>query len=254
MVERFEGKVIAIAGGAGGIGSATSRRLAAEGALVIVGDISRDVAAETAAAIVASGGQAIAIAIDIADEESVRSFVDQAATAKGHLDGFYVNAHDGRRGEDDTDPVAIDMAVYDHMMSVNLRGYFLCTRHAVPALLKQGGCMLYTSSGGAYLAMPSKPSYAMAKNAIQGLSRHVATRFGKQGVRSNVIAPGLIFHPAVDAVMPPGIREATLASLHVPRVGVPEDIAAMAALLLSDDGAFVTGQVICVDGGVTMRA
>jgi NAD(P)-dependent dehydrogenase (short-subunit alcohol dehydrogenase family) len=94
----------------------------------------------------------------------------------------------------------------------------------------------------------------MGKSAIQALARHVARRFGKQGVRANVIAPGLIFHAAVDAMMSPDIREKTLLDLSVTRVGEPEDIAAAAAFLLSDDGGFITGQVINVDGGITMRS
>lgn len=254
LTSRFSNKTIAIAGGAGGIGSATSRRLAAEGATVIVGDISQDAAMQVAAEIIDTGGRAVALTIDIGDEESVRSFVDKACRINGAIDGFYVNALDASRSKSDTDPVAIDMDDYDHFMKINMRGYFLCTRHAVPAMLQRGGCMLYTSSGAAYVGLPQQPVYAMIKSGIHALARHVASRFGKQGVRSNVISPGLIFHPAVDAIMPEGTRDATLKTLRVPRVGGPDDIAAMAAMLLSDDGAFVTGQVISVDGGVTMRA
>jgi 7-alpha-hydroxysteroid dehydrogenase len=251
---RFEGKVIAIGGGSGGIGSAVSRRLAEEGAIVIVGDINLGAAEQTAAEIHAKGGRAMPLLLDIGDETSVESFVQAAVNSHGGIDGFHVNALDSSRSAKDIDPVTMDMADYDQIMDVNLRGYFLCTRHAVPQLINRGGgCMLYTSSGAAYAGMATKPVYAMVKNGIHGLSRHVASRFGKQGIRSNVIAPGLIMHPAAEAAVGARFLEETLKTVRTPRLGHPEDIAAMAALLLSDEGAFVTGQVISVDGGGTIR-
>ncbi|TAL02533.1 MAG: SDR family oxidoreductase [Rhodospirillaceae bacterium] len=254
MLNRFEGKVIAIAGGSGGIGSGVSHRLAEEGAVVIVGDINLNAAEQTAAEIAAKGGRAMPLKIDIGDEASVTSFIKIAVSTHGGIDGFYVNAVDSSHSRDDSDPVAIDMAAYDHMMHVNSRGYFLCTRHAVPQLIARGGgCMLYTSSGAAFVGLPNRPVYAMIKSGIHALSRHVASRFGKQGVRSNVIAPGLILHPVMAAALGPQFLEEGLKGVKAPRLGQPKDIAAMAALLLSDDGAFVTGQVISVDGGATMR-
>lgn len=255
MQNRFEGKVIAIAGGSGGIGSAVSKRLASEGAVVIVGDIDLRAATQTATEIEAKGGRAMPLKLDIGDEASVKSFVQMTVNAHGGIDGFHVNALDASRQGDDIDATTMDMVAYDEIMHVNLRGYFLCTRHAIPQLLKRGGgCMLYTSSGAAYVGMDTKPVYAMGKSAIHALSRNVASRWGKQSVRSNVIAPGLIFHPAVAATLGPQAIEGILQGVKTPRLGAPEDIAAMAALLLSDEGAFVTGQVICVDGGATMRA
>ena len=254
MLNRFEGKVIAIAGGAGGIGSAVSARLAGEGATVIIGDISMTAAEESAAAVAAQGGRAMPIRLDIGDEASVDAFVRTAVGEHGGLDGFHVNAVDSSLREKDTDAVAMDMDDYDEMMRVNLRGYFLCTRHAVPQILARGGgCMLYTGSGMVYAPMAERPVYAMGKSAIHALMRQVATRWGKQGVRSNVISPGLILHPAVIAAKGTAFAEQTLRAVKVPRLGEPRDIAAVAAMLLSDDGAFVTGQVISVDGGQTMR-
>jgi NAD(P)-dependent dehydrogenase (short-subunit alcohol dehydrogenase family) len=113
--------------------------------------------------------------------------------------------------------------------------------------------MLYTSSGSAYAGLASRPTYSMIKSSIHALARHVASRWGKQGVRSNVIAPGLIMHAAAEAAVGAAYGEQVLQTLRVTRLGKPEDIAAMAALLLSEDGEFVTGQVISVDGGSSMR-
>jgi NAD(P)-dependent dehydrogenase (short-subunit alcohol dehydrogenase family) len=254
MPNRFEGKVIAIAGGAGGIGTAISQRLAAEGAAVMVGDINFADAQAVAAGIVRSGGRATAFDLDIGDEKAIVAFVEATVSTYGGLDGFHANASDSSRRAEDADVTAMDMSAYDEMMNVNTRGFFLCTRYAVPHLLKRGGgAMLYTSSGAAYLGDVPRPVYAMGKSAIHALSRYVAAKWGKQGVRSNVIAPGLILHPAVLATMGAQFLEDVLEGVKTPRLGAPADIAAMAALLLSDEGAFITGQVICVDGGSTMR-
>ena len=253
-MERFAGKVIAIAGGSGGIGSAVSRRIAEEGGTVVIGDIDLESAERTATDIESGGGRAIPVKLDIGSEDSIRAFVETAMDRCGGIDGFHVNALDSSRAGKDTDVVAMDMDDYDGMMDVNMRGYFLCTRYAVPRLVARGGgCMLYTSSGSAYAGLDSRPAYSMAKSGIHALARHVARRWGKEGVRGNVIAPGLIFHAAAEAVMGEEYGEQVLKTLPVTRLGKPEDIAAMAALLLSGDGEFVTGQVISVDGGAYMR-
>jgi NAD(P)-dependent dehydrogenase (short-subunit alcohol dehydrogenase family) len=255
MHNRFENKIIAIAGGSGGIGSAVSKRLAAEGAAVMVGDINLQAAEQTAEEIKAKGGRATPFKLDIGNEDNVKAFVQAAVKTYGGLDGFHANALDASRQDEDIDLTAMDMSAYDEFMLVNQRGYFLCTRYAVPEMLTRGGgCMLYTSSGAAYVGMNTKPLYAMAKSAVHGLARNVASRWGKHGIRSNVIAPGLILHGAVRATLNDKVLEEILKGVKVARLGEPEDIAAMAALLLSDEGAFVTGQVISVDGGSTMRA
>jgi NAD(P)-dependent dehydrogenase (short-subunit alcohol dehydrogenase family) len=254
-MKRFEGKVIAIAGGSGGIGGGVSHRLAAEGAVVMVGDFNLEGAERTAAEIKAKGGKAVPVHLDMGDEASVTAFVQRTVKEHGGLDGFHVNGLDSSRVPEDMDLTTMDMAAFDYMMDKNMRGYVLCTRHAVPELIKRGGgAMLYTSSGAVYMAEPVRPTYAMGKSAINALSRHVASRWGKQGVRSNVISPGMIWHDAVERAMGPAAKAQIVEGLKVTRIGEPRDIAAMAALLLSEDGGFITGQVMCVDGGATMRA
>lgn len=252
---RFAGKVIAIAGGAGGIGTAVSRRIGAEGGTVVVGDIAQSAADEVAHAIESAGGKALALALDIGEEASVEAFVGRAVGELGGIDGFHVNAVDNSLGPvRDTDASEIDMAAYDAMMHTNLRGYFLCTRHAVPQIgARGGGCMLYTGSGAAYIGMPDRPVYAMGKAAIAALMRQVASRWGPRNVRANVVAPGLTLHPNVVAVIGEDKLAVWASEIPLPRLGTPDDIAAMAALLLSDDGSYVTGQVISVDGGRLMR-
>jgi NAD(P)-dependent dehydrogenase (short-subunit alcohol dehydrogenase family) len=253
-MKRFEGKVVAIAGGAGGIGTAVSRRLAAEGAAVMVGDLNFEDASRVCDLIKGDGGCATPFRLSLGEEASIVEFLAQTITLHGGLDGFHCNASDSSRRDEDNNVATMDMSAYDQMMDVNTRGFFLCTRHALPHLVRRGGgAMLYTSSGAAYMGEVPRPVYAMGKSAIHALSRNIASHWGKRGIRSNVISPGLIVHDAVRSAMGQKFIEDTLKSVPVGRLGAPDDIAAMAALLLSDEGSFVTGQVICVDGGVTMR-
>lgn len=255
MPNRFENKVIAVAGGTGHIGSAVSRRLAREGAVVAIGDINLDAAAATAAEIERQGGRALAIRLDMADEDSVADYLDQLGIRFGGIDGFHANAVDASCIAGDTDPVSMDMAVFDQLTRVNMRGYFLCTRHAIPQIIRRGGgCMLYSSSGSAYSGQPTIPVYSMVKSGINALVRHVASRFGKQGVRANAIAPGFIPKPMGKGyILTQEDVDRCLERIPATRLGVPDDIAAMAALLLSDEGGYVNGQVICINGGTTMN-
>jgi NAD(P)-dependent dehydrogenase (short-subunit alcohol dehydrogenase family) len=132
----------------------------------------------------------------------------------------------------------------------------LCTKAAIPALLARGGgAMLYTSSGAAYEVAPIRAAYSMAKASIHALMRHVATRFGPQNIRANVVSPGLILHPRLERKFDEATKKAFMRSnMFKDRLGEPEDIAAMAAFLMSSDAKYVTAQVMCVDGGATARA
>jgi NAD(P)-dependent dehydrogenase (short-subunit alcohol dehydrogenase family) len=169
----------------------------------------------------------------------------------GGLDAMLVNMADLSLHAEDGDALTVPLAVFDRAVAVNLRGHLLCTRAALPALLARGGgALIYTSSSAAFMGRPVRVSYAVTKQALVALMRHVAARWGKDGIRANVIAPGLVLseknrgHPERDTV---------LAITRSPRLGEPEDIAAMVAHLASADGAWINGQVVCVDGGVTMR-
>jgi NAD(P)-dependent dehydrogenase (short-subunit alcohol dehydrogenase family) len=146
------------------------------------------------------------------------------------------------------------MDIYDDVMRVNARGFLLCTRYVVPEMLARGGgSIVYTSSGAAHQPETVRVAYAMSKAAGHALMRHVAARFGPDGIRANVISPGLVAHKRFWEVMPAEVADAMKANIPIGRLGAPEDIAAMGALLMSDEGSFITGQVISVDGGGTMR-
>jgi NAD(P)-dependent dehydrogenase (short-subunit alcohol dehydrogenase family) len=255
MSDRLKGKVIVIAG-AGGIGSGLARRYASEGAAVLLGDIDATGAKATADEITRSGFTAIGVELNGADDDSIKSAVDLAVSRFGGLDGFHANFASFRDGEmGDTDVLTIPLDVYDEVMHVNARGFLLCTRHAVPAMISRGGgSMVYTSSGAVYLGEPVRVAYGMGKIAVHALMRHVARRFGPDGIRANVIAPGVITHPRFEAAMGPDAADAfkQVTALKT-RLGAPTDIAALGALLMSDEGSFITGQVMGVDGGTFMR-
>ncbi len=252
-MRRLENKVIAVVGAGSGIGAVTAQRLAAEGAAVVVADINTASARSVAAGIVADGGQATAVHCDIADDASVAAMVRAAVTAYGGLDGLHVNAADMRAILSDGDALEVSLDIFDRSLAVNLRGHLLCTRHALPELLKRGGAIVYTSSGAADMGEPTRVSYAVSKAGLQALMRHVASRWGKQAIRANAIAPGLVLTEQLRDHFPENLRQATLAITRSTRLGTSEDIAAMVAMLMSDDGAWINGQVIGVDGGARFR-
>jgi NAD(P)-dependent dehydrogenase (short-subunit alcohol dehydrogenase family) len=241
----LRGKVAVIAGGATGIGAATAERLGGEGVALVVGDINRQGADAVAARIAEAGGRAIAATFDIGDDESVRDLVQLAVSTYGGLDFMHANAADLSLCANDTDAVDVSLDIFDRTIAVNLRGHLLCTRHAVPEMLKRGG--------GAIVGEAERLSYAVSKAGINALMRHVASRWGRQGIRSNAIAPGLVLTEGAMVHIDEEMRATLLAHGRSKRLGEPEDIAAMAAMLMSDDGEWINGQVISVDGGITMR-
>jgi NAD(P)-dependent dehydrogenase (short-subunit alcohol dehydrogenase family) len=252
----LEDKVVVVAGGAGGIGTATSIRLAEEGAKVVVGDLNEGAAKEVADQISSKGGTAIAAQFDVADDASIAALVAAALDAFGGIDGCHANAADLSVPVimGDTDALDVDLDIWDRTMQVNLRGFLLCTRHVVPEMLKRGGgAIVYTSSAAAFVGETARPSYAAAKSGVNALMRHVASKWGKQHIRANAIAPGLIVSDQMSDVIPKEMQDRTLKGTRSWRLGHPRDIAAMVAFLLSDDGEWVNGQVVSVDGGVTMR-
>ncbi|MGD9598244.1 MAG: SDR family NAD(P)-dependent oxidoreductase [Steroidobacteraceae bacterium] len=247
-------KVFVIAGGGTGIGAATAQRLAEEGAAVVVGDLDAGNAHQLATRLTATGARAVGLSFDITIEESVIGLIEAASGHFGGLDGIHVNAADIGALHDDTDAKSVSLSTFDRTLAVNLRGHLLCTRHALPELLKRGGgSIVYTSSGAAYMGEPQRIAYAVSKNGLHGLLRHVASRWGKEGIRANAVAPGLVITDSNRHLMSPETSAAVLGITRSPRLGEPRDIAAMVAFLMSEDGEWINGQVLSVDGGVTMR-
>jgi NAD(P)-dependent dehydrogenase (short-subunit alcohol dehydrogenase family) len=252
----LEKKVAVVAGGGSGIGAATAARLAEEGASVVVGDIVVENAKAVADSILAAGGTAVAAEFDIADDDSVAALVAAAVSEFGGLDLMHANAADLSEAVimQDSDAVAVDLGVFDRTIAVNLRGFLLCTRHSIPAMLQRGGgVIVYTSSAAGYVGEPERPSYAISKSGINALMRHVSSRWGREGIRANCVAPGLVLTQTVRDGIDPEFREMALSLGRSPRLGEAEDIAAAVAFLMSDDASWITGQVVSVDGGSTVR-
>lgn len=250
----LKGKTIVVAGGGSGIGAATALRLGAEGANVVIGDYNAAAADEIAERVTAQGGTAVAKQFDVRDNESIHALLDQALVLTGALHGVHVNVANMALLASDDDAVATDLSVFDDTLDVNLRGHVRVTKFAVPHLLKHGGALVYTTSETAYLSEPTRFSYAITKSGINALMRHVATRWGRDGVRSNAVAPGFTLTPAIDAHIGEDMKAEFLGNIHSPRLVSPEDIAATVAFLLSDDAFSINGQVINVDGGRVLRA
>lgn len=252
-MQRLANKVIIVAGGGSGIGAATAMRLAEEGATVVVGDLAPDNAATVADRINTGGGRALGVQFDISDEASVAALVSAAVDTFGGLDALHANAADMVAIMRDTNAVDVPLDIFDRTIAVNLRGYLLCTRYAVPALLRRGGgALVYTTSAAAFLGEPERVCYGISKSAIHALMHHVASAWGKQGIRANAVAPGLVLTENILDHMPAQVRADVLGLARSPRLGDARDIAAAVALLVSDDGEWINGQVISVDGGATL--
>jgi NAD(P)-dependent dehydrogenase (short-subunit alcohol dehydrogenase family) len=253
-MQRLESKTILVAGG-GGIGSELARRYAMEGAAVVLGDVDLDGAQAVTEEIARTGGKAVATRLDATDANSIAAAVALASKRFGGLDGLHANFASFADTAENVGALELQLAVYDETMRVNARGFLLCTRIALPEILARGGgAILYTSSAAAYRGEQTRVAYAMSKAAGHALMRHVAAKYGPAGVRANSIAPGLIVHDRLDPKLVEALKDWPLTHGHIRRAGRPADIASISALLMSDEGSYITGQIINVDGGSTMRA
>ena len=249
---RVEGKVALVTGAGGGIGAACALALAREGAAVALADIDLAAAERQAAAITAEGGRAIALQVDLGDEASVIAMVEATVEQLGGLDILHNNAADTRLSATRDMPVEkTETEVWDAILRTNLRGTMIASRAAIAHLRKRGGAIVNTSSGAGLTGGLSHSAYSASKAAINSLTQSLATQHGKEGIRCNAIAPGLIVTPSTrDSYANSSVGEIMLRHHLTPRLGRPEDIAAAVVFLASDDAAFITGQVICVDGGL----
>jgi NAD(P)-dependent dehydrogenase (short-subunit alcohol dehydrogenase family) len=249
MRGRLDGKVILLSGGGSDIGRATARCLATEGAAVAVGDVGPDRAAEVAEAITAAGGRAVGSECDVRDDESVAAFVARAVEAFGGVDAVDHNAA-WSHPRLDTDAVGVDLGVWERAIETTTRGALLLARHAVPAMATRGGGSIVTiSSGTSTLGESTRVAYGVSKAALNQLTRHLAVRYGRDGIRANAIAPGFILTETAKAQVPVDIQLRLADANPMRRLGTPDDIARVVAFLCSDAAAYINGQVLHVDGG-----
>ena len=250
---RLSGRVAIVTGAAQGIGAQYAKALAAEGAAVMVGDLQD--AAPVAAAIVAAGGQASSVHLDVTDAVSVRNMVAETVRQFGSLDILVNNA--GLFAQLALKPFAqIDSAQWDKVMAVNVRGPFECAKAAVPEMRKKKyGKIINIASGTVFKGAPMLLHYVTSKGAVIAMTRCLARELGDDGIRVNTLAPGLIMSEGVRAN--DDWKGATLnnniASRAIKREATPEDLCGTLVYLCSAESDFVTGQVLVVDGGSVMH-
>jgi NAD(P)-dependent dehydrogenase (short-subunit alcohol dehydrogenase family) len=244
----FDNKVVIITGAQQGIGLETAKHFCANGARVVMADLPGSVIAESAAQ-VASLGEVRHCHVDIASEQSVKSLVEFTLDHFGRLDILDNNA--ARQGLAQDDKVLdMDPDVWDSVFAVNTRGTMLMCKHGIKAMLATGGGSIVNISSGTSLAgQVYQTAYACSKAAVNALTMYVATQYGKQGIRCNAIALGLVMTEALARGMPEDFQQLYIDNKLVPRLGKPKDIAEMVGFLSSDRAQWITGQVYSVDGG-----
>lgn len=252
-MSRLAGKIALVTGAASGIGAEIARALAAEGAAVIVADVNGQGAAAHAATLRARGHEVDAIRADIGDEASVREMIEFAARRFGGLDILCNNAADTHLSST-RDSVVEQMSteVWDGTMRVNLRGTMFACKFAIPHLRARGGAIINISSGAMLGGAPGYTAYAVSKAGIVTLTQYLATQHGKEGIRCNAIAPGLIVTPATESTYAAGGVGKMMLRHHLsPRLGRPADVAAAVVFLASGEAEFINGHLLCVDGGLS---
>lgn len=240
---RLAGKVAAITGAGSGIGRATALRFASEGARVVVNDIDEATATATAAA---AGG--LAVPGDVGDRDVLEELVALAVRSYGRLDVLHNNA-----GYGVPDRVAdLSGAQLTEMLRVNLLGVLHGTQAALPVMIDQGGgSIVNTASNAGLAAAPGRTAYGLAKAAVIQITRSTAVEHGRHGIRANALCPGPILTPAFERFAPD--LDFYAAQIPMKRLGSPDDVAALALFLASDEAAYVSGAVIPIDGAMSAR-
>lgn len=252
----YENKVAVITGAGAGVGAATARLLAARGASVVVADIDGERAAATVQQIVADGGAAVASTTDVADEQQVAAMIETACREFGGLDLLHNNAallnadvigRDGAITDADAD-------LWDRVLHVNLVGYVLGAKHAIPVMIERGGGVIVnTTSGTGVQAELSRPAYGTSKAAIIGLTRNIATQYGRQGIRCVALALGLVGTPGLREALPEPALAMFMRHFPIARLIEPEEVAEAVAFVASERAAMITGATIPIDGGFSVH-
>ncbi len=244
---RLEGKVALVTGAGSGIGEATARRFAREGAIVVANDVDVEMARSVVTDLQRDGVRALAVGADVTKRAEVEAMMNHVVGEFGRLDVLVNNAGINR----DAMSHKMTEEQWDQVLSVNLKGTFLCAQAALARMRERGwGRVINTSSIGS-LGNIGQANYAASKAGVIGLTRTLALEYAKYGITVNCVAPGPVMTRMLASV-PEAIREKIVARVPTGRIARPDEIAAVHAFLASEDAAYITGQVLFVDGGMSV--
>ena len=255
---RFEGKVIIVTGAAGGIGRAACLRFASEGARIVAVDLPGAALTAIVDDVQAAGGEAIPATADVSQSAQVKNYVDLTRMTYGRIDGFFNNAGiEGWVGPSTEYPEEI----FDKVLAVNVKGVWLGMKYVVPVMRENGGgAIVNTASVAGLSGTPTIIAYGASKHAVIGLTKSAALEFGHDNIRVNAVCPSPIetrmmrsLERGLNPDDPESVHRAAAANIPLGRYGEPEEVAALAAFLCSDDAKFISGGVYTVDGGSRAR-
>jgi NAD(P)-dependent dehydrogenase (short-subunit alcohol dehydrogenase family) len=250
---KLQDRVAVITGAGSGIGQAMALQFAREGARILAADINREAAEETTKMVTAAGGACQAFAVDVTQPEQVSAMIERAVAVYGQLDILCNNAGIGST----TDVVDCEPADWDRVMTVNVKSVYLGCKYAVPHMVQQSrGVIINTASVAGMVGIVKRAAYCASKGAVIALTRQIAVEYVKQGIRVNCLCPGTVDSPWVERLLSQAedqvaARQALEARQPMGRLGTPEEVAAAALYLASDDAAFITGTGLVLDGGWT---
>ena len=250
----FTGKVAFVTGAASGIGREAALAFAREGAKVVVADISEQGNQETVHLIEDQGGQAIAVRCDVTRSGDVKAALDKTIEVFGRLDFAFNNA--GIEPRNPAPTAEYEEEEWNRIIDINLRGVFLCMKHEIPLILKQGGgAIVNTSSGAGIIGIKGSPAYTAAKHGVIGLTKAAALDYAAQNIHINAVCPGYIDTPMMGRFTggTDEGRAQVIAQEPIGRMGKPEEIAAAVVWLCSDAAAFMVGHAMVIDGGQTVQ-
>jgi NAD(P)-dependent dehydrogenase (short-subunit alcohol dehydrogenase family) len=253
--KRLEGKVALITGVASGMGRQAALTFARHGARIIGCDISEEGGQETAQLVQAPYGQMLLMRADVSNESDVIAVVERGVARFGRLDVLYNNAGIGPPTDGLATEVAVDL--FELVMRVNVTGVFLCSKHAIPYLIKShGGSIINIASTAGIVGGEVIPTtaYGTSKAAVIGLTRQLAVQFARHRIRVNAVCPGPIQTPILDPfLVDPDVKRRFAERIPIGRMGEPEDVVSLCVYLASDESSFMTGAVLVLDGGITAR-
>lgn len=249
---RLDGKVALITGGASGMGMVASRLFAAEGAKVVVTDVSDEAGEGIADGIRSDGADATYVHADVSNEDEARAMVEAAVSAYGGLHVLYNNA--GVMLADDGSVLSTDGSIWDTTLAINVKGVAHGCKYGIPAMIRSGGgSIVNVASFVAWMgAATSQTAYTASKGAVLAMTREIAVEYAREGVRCNALCPGPIDTPMLaELLADPARRQRRFVHIPMGRLGQAEELAKAALFLASDDSSYMTGASLIVDGGIT---